>query len=107
MHHKTPSSVYAKPEVLNIPKYTQINDGIMEATTIKIHEDTKHQLDRFREYRNESYDEVIRKVVYIARACEKEPELSKATIMAIEEARERMRKGRFVTEAEAKKRLGL
>jgi len=32
-------------------------------TTIKIHEDTKQELDTFREYRNESYDEVIRKVV--------------------------------------------
>ena len=78
----------------------------MDATTIKLHEDTKEQLDKFREYKNESYDEVIKKVIFIAKTCEKEPELSKETIKAIEKARERIKKGKFVTEAEAKKRLG-
>ena len=76
-------------------------------TTIKIHQDTKHSLDQFREYKNESYDEVIKKMVFIAKTCEKEPELSIETIKAIEKARERIKKGRFLTEAEAKKRLGL
>ena len=80
----------------------------MESTTIKIHRDTKTQLDKFREYKNESYDEVIKKVVFIAKTCDTEPELSKETIKAIEEARERMDvKGQFVTEEEARKRLGL
>ena len=79
----------------------------MEATTIKIHGDTKTQLDHFREYRNESYDELIRKMIYIAKTCKTEPELSKETIKAIEKARERIKKGNFVTEAEARKRLGL
>ncbi|MFC1752566.1 hypothetical protein ACFL96_04170 [Thermoproteota archaeon] len=77
------------------------------ATTIKIHEDTKHQLDKFREYKNESYDEVIRKVVYVAKNLKTQPKLSKETIKAIEQARERMKRGEFVTEAEARKRLGL
>ncbi|MBS3121636.1 hypothetical protein J4434_02015 [Candidatus Woesearchaeota archaeon] len=79
----------------------------MEATTIKIYEDTKLQLDRFRECKNESYDEVIKKVIFIAKHCEDEPELSQETIKAIEKARERVRKGKFLTEEEAKKRLGL
>ena len=77
------------------------------ATTIKIHQDTKHSLDQFREYKNESYDEVIKKMVFIAKTCEKEPELSIETIKSIEKARERIKKGKFLTEAEAKKRLGL
>ena len=77
----------------------------MEATTtIKVYEDTKSQLDQFREYKNESYDEVIKKVVFIAKACKNKPELSKETIEAIEKARARIKKGKFVTEA--KKRLG-
>ncbi len=79
----------------------------MEATTIKIHEDTKSELDGFREYKNESYDEVIKKVVFIAKTCKTEPELSKETIKAIEKARERIKKGKFMTEAEARNRLGL
>jgi len=79
----------------------------MSTTTVKLHEDTKGQLDLFREYKNESYDEVIRKMIYIAKACKKKPELSQEVLLAIEKARERIKKGKFVTEEEAKKRLGL
>lgn len=80
----------------------------MEAiTTIKIHEDTKQALDHFREYKNESYDEVLKKVIFVAKTCKTEPELSQETIHAIEKARERIKRGRFLTEAEARKRLGL
>ncbi len=78
----------------------------MEATTIKVHGDTKHQLDGFREYRNESYDEIIRKVIYITKKAQTQPELSAEVIDAIERARKRMKAGHFVTEQEAKKRLG-
>ena len=64
----------------------------MNNTTIKIYEDTKGQLDQFREYKNESYDEVIKKVVFIAKTCKKEPELSIETIDAIERARNRIKR---------------
>jgi len=79
----------------------------VDATTIKIHENTKSQLDKFREYKNESYDEVIKKVVYIAKTSRTQPKLSKEAIESIEKARQRIKKGRFLTEAEAKKRLGI
>ena len=79
----------------------------VSTTTVKIHEDTKGQLDNFREYKNESYDEVIKKVVYIAKTCKTQPELSKETIKAIENARARIKQGKFLTETEARKRLGL
>jgi len=81
--------------------------GIMKATTIKVHEDTKTELDTFREYKNETYDEVIRKVVFIAKNIKSKPELSRETVEAIERARERMRKGKFLTEEEARNRLNL
>lgn len=86
--------------------YCNISD-IMNATTIKIHRDTKSQLDNFREYKNESYDEVIKKVMFIAKTSETEPELSKETIKSIKEARARISKGNFLTEEDARKRLGL
>ena len=79
----------------------------MDATTIKIHEDTKSELDQYREYKNESYDEVIKKMLYIVKICKKKPELSKETVLAIENARKRIMKGKFLTEEEARKRLGL
>ncbi|MBS3106192.1 hypothetical protein J4419_00835 [Candidatus Woesearchaeota archaeon] len=78
----------------------------MEATTIKLQKETKSQLDQFREYKNESYDEVIRKVIYIAKKAKTEPALSKEAIIAIENARKRMKAGDFLTEEEARKRLG-
>jgi predicted transcriptional regulator len=79
----------------------------MDATTIKVHEDTKMGLDQFREYKNESYDEVIKKVMFIAKESKENPEISKETILAIESARKRIQAGNFLTEEEAKKRLGL
>jgi len=39
----------------------------IDATTIKLHKDTKKELDAFREYRNESYDEIVRKLVVIVK----------------------------------------
>ena len=77
------------------------------STTVKINENTKNQLDQFKEYKNESYDEVIKKVLFIVKTSKTEPKLSKETIEAIEKARDRIKKGKFLTEAEARKRLGL
>lgn len=77
-----------------------------ETTTIKIHECTKDQLDLFREYKNESYDEVIKKMLYIVKKAKTNPELSKKSVIAIEEARRRMKKGNFLSEEEARNRLG-
>ena len=76
-------------------------------TTIRINPNTKEELDNFRQYKNESYDELLRKVIHIAKTCEKEPKLSQKTIQEIKEARERIKKGDFYTEEEAKKILGL
>ena len=65
------------------------------------------ELDTFREYKNESYDEVIKKLVFIVKKAKSNPELSKETIKAIEKARARIKQGKFLTESEARKRLGL
>jgi len=45
--------------------------------------------------------------LFIAKICEKEPKLSQKTIQEIKEARERIKRGEFYTEEEAKKILGL
>lgn len=76
-------------------------------TTIRIKLKTKEDLNNFRQYRNESYDELVRKLIYLAKLSEKEPELSQKTIQEIKEARERVKKGEFYTEEEAKKILGI
>jgi hypothetical protein len=79
----------------------------MNATTIKIHQNTKLGLDHFREYKNESYDEVIKKMLFILKNVETNPKLSKETLKAVNAARARITSGKFLTEKEAKKRLGL
>ena len=76
-------------------------------TTIRLNNSTKEQLDSFKQYKSESYDELVRKLIYLAKMCEKHPELSQKTIFEIKEARERIKKGEFYTEKEAKKILGL
>ena len=78
----------------------------MDTTTIKLHTDTKHELDQLKEYRNESYNDVIRKMVYIIKNLSTQPELSTEAVIAIEKARRRIREGQFVTEEDAKKWLG-
>lgn len=76
-------------------------------TTIRVNLATKEGLDHFRQYKNESYDELVRKLIYLARLSEKEPRLSQKTVLEIKEAREKVKKGEFYTEEEAKKILGL
>jgi predicted transcriptional regulator len=78
-----------------------------DETTIRLNVETKQNLDKFKQYKNESYNELIRKLIYIATKCEDEPKLSQKTIKEIKEARERIKKGELYTEAEAKKILGL
>ncbi len=76
-------------------------------TTIRLNQGTKSELDKFRQYKNESYNELIRKILFIVKICEKEPKLSQKTIKEIKEARDNIKKGIFYTEEEAKKILGL
>ena len=76
-------------------------------TTIKLKEQTKKELDTFREYKNETYDEIVRKILYIAKNVGKNPQLSEKTIKEIEEARKRISEGNFYTEEEVKEILGL
>lgn len=76
-------------------------------TTIRLNPRTKLDLDTFRQYKNESYDELVRKLIHLAKMCEKQPKLSQKTIQEIKEARENIKRGEFYTEEEAKKILGL
>jgi len=78
----------------------------MNITTIKIQTDTKTQINQFREYKNESYDEIIKKLIYIVKNL-KEPELSKETVKDIKQAHNQIKKGKFVSLEVTKQRLGL
>lgn len=80
----------------------------MEAvTTVKLDLKTKSLLDSFKQYKNESYDEVVNKLIYIVKNLDNEPPLSKQTKAEIEAARAEIRAGKFYTEEEMAKKLGL
>ena len=76
-------------------------------TTIRLNKVTKEQLDAFKQYKSESYDELVRKLIYLVKMCEKEPKLSQKTILEIKQARERIKKGEFYTQEEVEKSFGL
>lgn len=75
-------------------------------TTIRLNQVTKQQLNQFKQYKSESYDELVRKLIHLAKMCEKEPKLSQKSILEIKQARENIKKDEFYTEEEAKKILG-
>ena len=76
-------------------------------TTIRLNIATKEALDSFKQYKSESYDELVRKLIHIVRLCEKEPKLSQKTVFEIKEARLRIKEGNFYTEDEARRILGM
>ena len=76
-------------------------------TTIRLDHKIKSNLDEYRQYKNESYNELIRKLLFIAKTCLNEPKLSQQTVLDIKKARKNIMKGDFYTEDEAKKILGL
>lgn len=79
----------------------------MTTTTIKISTQTKKKLNQFREYKNETYDEIVNKIAGIARDVEDSPELSQETLRRVEAARKRIANGEYYTEEELREKLGL
>lgn len=45
-----------------------------EITTIKIHKGTKTRLDRLKEHERETYEQVLRKILFILNLSKKNPE---------------------------------
>jgi len=79
----------------------------MQMTTIKVSAQTKKELDTMRSHERESYDLVVRKMLYIARNAKRRPQLSRRAVEAIERAREQIKRGEYYTEEEARRILGI
>lgn len=71
------------------------------ATTIQISDVTKQILDKMRLFGRETYNEVIDRMI------EDNQELSAKTKKEIEEARKRIKAGKFLTQEQVEKKLGL
>ena len=62
----------------------------MKITTIKLQDETKDRLDKLRESRNESYDDILRKILYVLNTTRDEPAKARAILERISELRARM-----------------
>ena len=79
----------------------------MKTVTLKLDPEMESRLKKLKDYKNESYVDVIKKVVFVANPKMNESELSKKDLKDVKKAREQIKRGEFFTSAEVKKRLGL
>ncbi len=70
-------------------------------TTIQVSNKIKETLDRMKLFDRETYNDIIERMI------EDDLELSEKTKKELEEARKRIKQGKFLTHDEVKKRLGL
>ena len=70
-------------------------------TTIQISDNVKLVLDKMKMLERETYNNIIERMI------EDDLELNEKTKKDIEEARKRIKAGKFITHEEAKRRLGL
>lgn len=59
-------------------------------TTIKLLEETKLRIEKLREHKRESYDDILRKILYVLNVVREEPEKSKKILERIDELRRHM-----------------
>ena len=71
------------------------------ATTIQISENVKNNLNKMKIYERESYNEILEWML------EDDLELNQKTKKEIEEARKKIASGKFLTQEQVEKKLGL
>lgn len=76
-------------------------------TSIQLQKKTLSKLKEFRDYRRETYDELLNKLMRIIEALEKKPMLKKEVIEEVEEARREFREGKGISTAQLVKELGI
>jgi len=65
-------------------------DGLSKITTLKLLDETKDRIEKLREHKRESYDDILRKILYVLNVVREDPERSKKILVRIDELRRRM-----------------
>lgn len=65
-------------------------DPSEKITTIKLLEETKTRIEKLREHKRESYDDILRKILYVLNIARDSPEKAKRVLERIEDLRKRM-----------------
>ncbi len=59
-------------------------------TTVKLTEETKNRLEKLKEHKKESFDDILKKILYVLNTVREEPEKAKKILEKIGEVRSRM-----------------
>jgi len=79
----------------------------MDYTSIQIHRGTRIKLQSFKDYRRETYDELLNKMMNIIDALKDEPELREEVIEEVFEARKEAKEGKTYSTRKLLKELGV
>lgn len=60
-----------------------------KVTTIKLLEETKLRIEKLREHKRESYDDILRKILYVLNVARDEPENARRILEKISDIRQR------------------
>ncbi len=81
---------------------------ILDSTTIQVSTKVKRELDGFKDYKRETYCEVIGKLIELVKEDEESKmQLSEETLKDIKEAEQDIKKGKVYTTAQIKRELGI
>ena len=75
----------------------------MAITTIKLQKETKERLEKLRESKRESYDDILRKILFVLNATRDNPNKAKNILERIDDLRKRMLEEEKHDKAEVKK----
>ena len=79
-----------------------------DLTSIQIDKSTLKKLKNFRDYKRETYDELLNKLMKIVEFISKrEPELKEEVIKEIEEARKEIKEGKGISTKQLIRELGI
>jgi len=65
------------------------NPPTQKITTIKLLEETKLRIEKLREHKRESYDDVLRKILYVLNVARDDPEKARRILEKIDEIKKR------------------
>jgi len=61
-----------------------------DVTTLKLEKETKERLEKLREHKRETYDDIIRKILYVLNTARDSPDKARTILEFIDEKRKRM-----------------
>jgi hypothetical protein len=89
-----------------IKKQEETLEKDSKITTIKLLEETKLRVEKLREHKKESYDDILKKILFVLNVAREDPERAKRILEKISEVRERMIKEELEQKEDLEKENG-